>query len=284
MSDKEERVDQPEDQVPGAGEPPVTPPDIETGEISPAEAAALEDEAVADRLPAEVDVYVPGDPSDRSDATAVGAPDLTWADEAARAAAAAEAGVAPDAGEPAPKTAVRTPLGVVRRAEMSLFWERAAVGVVFLIVYVVLLLRYRPDLMLSQTTTSGGDMGAHHYPAWYMHTYLLPHLKLTGWSMQWYAGMPMFTFYLPLPFAADRAAGFRHPVHGGVQAGDRPGGLRTAPRGVRVRPAAAPPTPVRPYRRRRRAGLPGDGELLDLRRQHPEHARRASSASRSVSR
>ena len=186
----------------------MTPPDVEMGEISAAEAAALEDEGVADLLPTAVDAYVPGDPSDRSDATAAddvfAAPDLTWADEAAQAAQAArdaEAGAGPGAGEPRAKTAVRTPLGLMRRAEMSLFWERAAVGVVFLIVYLVLLLRYRPDLMLSQTTTSGGDMGAHHYPAWYMHTYLLPHLKLTGWTMQWYAGMPMFTFYLPLPFA-----------------------------------------------------------------------------------
>ena len=126
--------------------------------------------------------------------------------------------------------------------------------------------------MLSQTTTSGGDMGAHHYPAWYMHTYLLPHFKLTGWTMQWYAGMPMFTFYLPLPFAMIGLLAFFIPYTVAFK-------LVTI-LGVFALPVVAfaygrllrLPRLVRPHRGRRRPGLPGDGELLDLRRQHPEHA------------
>ncbi|MHB0981059.1 MAG: hypothetical protein ACYC5Q_13505 [Thermoleophilia bacterium] len=79
-------------------------------------------------------------------------------------------------------------------------WVRASGALVFLIIYGLLLVFYRPDLMLSNTITSGGDMGAHHYAAQYMIEHLLPHFQLTGWTMEWYAGMPLFTFYLPLPF------------------------------------------------------------------------------------
>ncbi len=82
----------------------------------------------------------------------------------------------------------------------ALLWGRAATGAAFVVVYVVLLLLYQPRLLLSRTTTSGGDLGALHYPAKYMLDSLLPHLKMTGWTQQWYAGMPMFTFYMPVPF------------------------------------------------------------------------------------
>jgi hypothetical protein len=72
--------------------------------------------------------------------------------------------------------------------------------IVFSVVYIVLILLYRPYLMLSVTTTNGGDMGTHHYAAQYLIEELLPNFKMTGWTPQWYAGMPMFTFYMPLPF------------------------------------------------------------------------------------
>lgn len=79
-------------------------------------------------------------------------------------------------------------------------WELIATAAVFVAVYSVLLYLYRPDLLLALTTTSGGDMGAHHFPAQFMAEELLPRFKLTGWTFGWYAGMPMFTFYLPFPF------------------------------------------------------------------------------------
>ncbi len=56
------------------------------------------------------------------------------------------------------------------------------------------------DCLFSVTTTSGGDTGAHHYPAQYLIQELLPNWKLTGWAPGWYAGMPMLTFYFPFPF------------------------------------------------------------------------------------
>ena len=87
------------------------------------------------------------------------------------------------------------------RLERRRKWLDRLPGIlVFAVVYLILILLYRPDLMLSATTTSGGDMGAWHYPAKFVIDYLLPHFKSTGWSPQWYAGMPMFTFYPILPF------------------------------------------------------------------------------------
>jgi|GEM_PF-3996473 len=65
-----------------------------------------------------------------------------------------------------------------------------------------LLLIFKPSLILADTYTTGGDMGSHMYSAQYMLEYLLPNLKMSGWSMDWYAGIPVFEFYFPLPFAA----------------------------------------------------------------------------------
>ncbi|MBI4015131.1 MAG: hypothetical protein HY362_00200 [Candidatus Aenigmarchaeota archaeon] len=60
---------------------------------------------------------------------------------------------------------------------------------------------FKPELLLSQNLTNGGDTGSHVTPAQYMHDYLLPHGKLIGWTDWWYAGMPMFQYYFPTPFA-----------------------------------------------------------------------------------
>ncbi|HZJ03034.1 MAG TPA: hypothetical protein VFE20_05010 [Thermoleophilia bacterium] len=92
------------------------------------------------------------------------------------------------------------PMTAAARRDRTRLWRLVSVGLVFGLVYGLLLAFYRPDLMLSNTITSGGDMGAHHYAAKYMIDVLVPSFHLTGWTMGWYAGMPLFTFYLPLPF------------------------------------------------------------------------------------
>ena len=46
-----------------------------------------------------------------------------------------------------------------------------ALPIVFLAIYAILFILYRPQLLFSLTTTSGGDMGAHHYPAKFMIAY-----------------------------------------------------------------------------------------------------------------
>jgi hypothetical protein len=56
-----------------------------------------------------------------------------------------------------------------------------------------------PSLLLLNTTTSGGDTGAHVALPAYLRDHLLPHGRLTGWSPDWYGGYPALTFYFPLP-------------------------------------------------------------------------------------
>jgi uncharacterized membrane protein len=79
-------------------------------------------------------------------------------------------------------------------------WDWLPTAVAFFVIYVLLICFFAPDIIFSRTTTSGGDTGAHHYPAQYMIQELLPNGRLTGWAPGWYAGMPMLTFYFPFPF------------------------------------------------------------------------------------
>jgi hypothetical protein len=67
----------------------------------------------------------------------------------------------------------------------------AAVGFVFA--------HLHPDLLFTNTTTAGGDMGAHVWTPAYLRDHLLPHGRLTGWAPDWYGGFPALTFYFPLP-------------------------------------------------------------------------------------
>jgi hypothetical protein len=63
---------------------------------------------------------------------------------------------------------------------------------------VVVLTQLHPSLLLSNTTTDGGDTGAHvMMPAFLAH--LLAHGKLSGWDPAWYDGFPGYTFYFPSP-------------------------------------------------------------------------------------
>ncbi|MDA8360302.1 MAG: hypothetical protein M0Z95_29295 [Actinomycetota bacterium] len=52
-------------------------------------------------------------------------------------------------------------------------------------------------LLLTDTTTTGGDTGAHYMMPAYFTSNLFPHL--TGWNPGWYDGYPMYTFYFILP-------------------------------------------------------------------------------------
>jgi 6-pyruvoyl-tetrahydropterin synthase related domain len=62
----------------------------------------------------------------------------------------------------------------------------------------VLLSYFRIPLLLSNTTTTGGDTAGHVYPAWYLKTHLLPKGLISGWSPGWYDGLPLLHFYFPL--------------------------------------------------------------------------------------
>ncbi len=56
-----------------------------------------------------------------------------------------------------------------------------------------------PGLIFSNTTTAGGDTGAHVDLPAFLRNHLLAHGRLTGWSPDWYDGYPTLTFYFPLP-------------------------------------------------------------------------------------
>jgi hypothetical protein len=57
-----------------------------------------------------------------------------------------------------------------------------------------------PELILADTTPAGGDMGAHVWAFAYLRDHLLPDLRLAGWTPDWYAGFPVFQFYMVVPF------------------------------------------------------------------------------------
>jgi hypothetical protein len=59
-----------------------------------------------------------------------------------------------------------------------------------------------PELIFRNTTPTGGDMGAHVWGPAYLRDHLLPNLRLTGWSPDWYAGFPAFEFYMVIPSLA----------------------------------------------------------------------------------
>src|ERR1700722_8319042 len=57
----------------------------------------------------------------------------------------------------------------------------------------------QPSQLFKNTTPAGGDMGAHVWLPQYVKTSLLPHLRITGWTPDWYDGFPALTFYFPGP-------------------------------------------------------------------------------------
>ena len=53
--------------------------------------------------------------------------------------------------------------------------------------------------VFRNTTTNGGDMGAHVYLPWFLEHNWFPKLRLSGWSPDWYAGFPVGQYYFPFP-------------------------------------------------------------------------------------
>jgi hypothetical protein len=57
----------------------------------------------------------------------------------------------------------------------------------------------QPDLLLSDSTPAGGDMGAHVWGPAYLRDHLLPNGQVAGWTGDWYAGFPAYQFYMVVP-------------------------------------------------------------------------------------
>jgi hypothetical protein len=78
-------------------------------------------------------------------------------------------------------------------------WAAWANAVCVLGVIAVTLSQLHPSLLLAQTTTAGGDTGAHVALPNFLEHHLLPQGRVTGWDPGWYDGYPLYTFYFPLP-------------------------------------------------------------------------------------
>ncbi len=76
----------------------------------------------------------------------------------------------------------------------SMSTTAVVLGAVLIVLSIV-----HPDLILKSNTPTGGDMGAHVWGPAYLRDVLLPHWRLTGWSMDWYAGLPTYRFYMVVP-------------------------------------------------------------------------------------
>lgn len=80
------------------------------------------------------------------------------------------------------------------------YWERFATVVVVGGAMLAVLLALQPRLIVANNTPTGGDFGAHVWGPAYLRDHLLP--RLTGWSMDWYAGLPVYRFYMVVPALA----------------------------------------------------------------------------------
>ena len=105
---------------------------------------------------------------------------------------------------------VRRPVEWARRPWPTSRTVRFAVTAVSLIITTVVMMNVvhlnpfnmRSDLIFDNNTPTGGDMGAHVWGPAFLRDNLLPNWQLSGWSMDWYAGFPMYRFYMVVPALA----------------------------------------------------------------------------------
>ncbi len=86
-----------------------------------------------------------------------------------------------------------SPFEITDRIAMWIGFATAAICSIFV------LIQMRPDLLITDTTPSGGDMGAHVWGPAFMRDNLLSSGRLTGWTPDWYAGFPAYHFYMVVP-------------------------------------------------------------------------------------
>ena len=87
----------------------------------------------------------------------------------------------------------------MRRGPRAPTRERVITAVVVVGTVLFVLWQLQPSLLFSGTTPTGGDTGGHVWGPQYMRDHLLPHGRITGWTMDWHAGLAAFVFYFPLP-------------------------------------------------------------------------------------
>lgn len=79
------------------------------------------------------------------------------------------------------------------------WWVPGAITVITIVsVIVVTVSQLHPSMLLTNTTTTGGDTGAHIAMPKFLES-LITHGHLTGWDPGWYDGFPLYTFYFTIP-------------------------------------------------------------------------------------
>lgn len=77
--------------------------------------------------------------------------------------------------------------------------ERAVTAFVVIGAAIFVFWQLQPELIFTNSTPTGGDMGAHVWGPAFLRDELLPRLQLTGWTPDWYSGFPAFHFYMVIP-------------------------------------------------------------------------------------
>jgi uncharacterized membrane protein len=83
---------------------------------------------------------------------------------------------------------------------------------VLFVIFSFLLSYFKPDLILSKTTVTGGDTGSMIYSADYLQHQLLPQGRIIGWSPGRWLGYPIFHFQFPLPYLIAAILGYLIPL------------------------------------------------------------------------
>lgn len=100
-------------------------------------------------------------------------------------------------------TGVEVPEKAARRVREPWTSEQIVVLVVRLVLIgggtLLTFFRLHPELIFRNTTPTGGDMGAHVWAPAYLRDHLLSSFRLSGWSMDWYSGLPVYRFYMVVP-------------------------------------------------------------------------------------
>jgi hypothetical protein len=91
------------------------------------------------------------------------------------------------------RMSVAAAIFVERRTQLAL--AAAIIAFTTLMVFFTL----QPSLIFRNNTPTGGDMGAHVYGPAYLRDHLLTSFRLSGWSNDWYAGLPIYRFYMVVP-------------------------------------------------------------------------------------
>ncbi len=91
------------------------------------------------------------------------------------------------------------PVDPVARAHRDRLIRRTVDALVVASCALFVFFNLHPSEILSSAVPAGGDMGAHVWGPAYLRDHLLPDLRLSGWTPDWYNGFPAYQFYMVVP-------------------------------------------------------------------------------------